>query len=104
MEKWGLIRRNEMEIKKAKPDKKVRVTLDITPQFNQRLERLELLIGASSKADVIRQALQVYEYLATQTLKGYTFKAISRMGEAETFVILGSGPAPVQTEQEAYAL
>ena len=82
-------------------EKKVRVTIDLTPQFNQRLEQLEVLIdGASSKADVIRQALQLYEYVARRTVEGYTFRAVSRSGREENLVFFGAGPAPTRVEEE----
>jgi hypothetical protein len=83
-----------------KPDeKKVRVTIDLTPQFNQRLEELGALVEASSKADVIRQALQLYEYIARRTIDGYTFRAISRNGREENLVFFGAGPAPTAVEE-----
>jgi len=93
-----------MQPTKPELEKKIRVTLDITSQFNLRLESLEALVGAASKADVIRQALQVYEYIATRTLKGYTFKAVSKAGKTETIVILGAGPAPAAVEDEVLAV
>lgn len=67
---------------------KVRVTLDLTPEFHRRLEALESLVGAESKASVIRQALQLYEYVAQKTRKGYSFKAV-KDGHEETLVFLG---------------
>ncbi len=82
-------------------EKKVRVTIDLTPQFNQRLEQLEALVdAASSKADIIRQALQLYEYVARRTVEGYTFRAVSRNGREENLVFFGAGPAPTAVEEE----
>ncbi|HWQ54359.1 MAG TPA: hypothetical protein VN442_11780 [Bryobacteraceae bacterium] len=82
-------------------EKKVRVTIDLTPQFNQRLEQLETLVDASSKADIIRQALQLYEYVARRSVEGYTFRAVSRNGHEEKLVFLGAGPAPTAIEDDA---
>ena len=82
-----------MRRKKA-TDKKVRVTLDLSPPFYERLEQLEQLVDAGTKANVIRQALQVYEYLAQKTLDGHTFKAVGKDGQEETIVFLGAGPSP----------
>lgn len=78
---------------------KVRVTLDLTPQFNKRLEALESLLEASSKAEVIRQALQLFEYIAQRQAQGYSFRAVSRDGQSEKIVFLG-GPAPATVEEE----
>lgn len=75
-------------------NKKVRVTIDLSPQFYDRLEQLERLVDGGTKANVIRQALQVYEYLAHKTLDGCTFRAIDKDGREETLVILGAGPPP----------
>jgi hypothetical protein len=83
-------------------EKKVRVTIDLTPQFNQRLEQLEALVdSASSKAEIIRQALQLYEYVARRTVEGYTFRAVSRNGREENLVFFGAGPAPTAVEEES---
>lgn len=53
--------------------KKVRITVDLTDDYNQRLERLTDLIGAPSKADTIRDALKMLEYLAESYDDGYEF-------------------------------
>ncbi len=74
-----------MSIKKQK---KIRVTLDLTPQFYGRLKQLEELTEAGTKANLIRQALQLYEYVTKKTLDGYSFRAIKDEDE-ETLVFLG---------------
>jgi hypothetical protein len=76
-------------MKRTDSEKKIRVTLDLTPQFNERLESLEILVDATSKADVIRQALQLYEYIAKRTIEGYTFRAVGRNGREENLVFFG---------------
>ena len=58
---------------------KVRVTLDLTPELNDRLDRLTELVGASSKADAIRDALRLLEYVAKRHDEGYEF--LQRKGE-----------------------
>ena len=72
--------------------KKIRMTLDLTPQFYDRLQELERLVEAESKASVIRQALQLYEYIAKRTKDGHTFKALTPAGDEETIVFLGPMP------------
>ena len=68
---------------------KRRVTLDLTPEFYERLEQLERLVEADSKASVIRQALQLFEYIAKRTRQGDQFRAVTRDGQEETLVFLG---------------
>lgn len=68
------------------PNKKVRVSLDLPAAFNNRLEALEKLTQAESKAGLIRQALQVYEYIARKTLEGYSFRAVTPEGKEENLV------------------
>lgn len=79
--------------KKRAATEKVRVTLDLTPQFYRRFEHLEKLVGAGSKANLLRQALQLYEYMAKRTLDGWSFQAIPPGdGEPENIVFLGAAP------------
>jgi len=66
-----------------------RVTLDLSPRFFERLEALQDMTEAESKASLIRDALQVYEFIVKQTLKGCTFKAVSKEGESETIRFIG---------------
>ncbi len=79
--------------RKKETSKKVRVTLDLSPQFYERLEHLEELVDAGTRSNVIRQALQLYEYIAQKSLEGYSFKAVGKDGEEEKLVFLGTGPA-----------
>jgi hypothetical protein len=67
-------------------NRKVRVSLDLPAAFNTRLEALEKLTQADSKAGVIRQALQVYEYIARKTVEGYSFRAVTPDGKEENLV------------------
>jgi hypothetical protein len=65
------------------PDKKTRITLDLTPDFYRRLEDLEAVAGSESKAGLIREALQLYEYVAQKVKDGYTFKIQKGADEKE---------------------
>jgi Arc/MetJ-type ribon-helix-helix transcriptional regulator len=58
---------------------KVRVTLDLTPELNDRLERLTELTGASSKSEVVRAGLRLLEYMAGRHHDGYEF--LQRKGD-----------------------
>jgi hypothetical protein len=44
-----------------KTQDKARITLDLSPEFYVRLENLTASVGAESKAQVIREALRLYE-------------------------------------------
>ncbi|HEV7517118.1 MAG TPA: hypothetical protein VGR07_12525 [Thermoanaerobaculia bacterium] len=78
-------------MKKAE-EKKVRVSLDVTPKFYGRLEELERLVEAESKAGVIRQALQLYEFMVKRYLEGARFKVVKGGEEQEiAFFTLPTG-------------
>lgn len=74
---------------RVKP-KKIRITLDLTPQFYERLEQLEDLVEAESKSTLIRDALQVYEYLAKKTTEGFEFRVVDKNGKEGKIVFLGT--------------
>ncbi len=73
-----------------KKNRKIRITLDLTPQAYDRLERLERNLDVDSKADVLRQALQLLEFFADHTRNGATFTVKSRNSEPQTIVLLAS--------------
>jgi hypothetical protein len=75
--------------KMPKRTNKVRITLDLSRQFYERLEKLESLVGAESKAVVVRQALQLYEYVAQKASEGYSFRAVGQDGREQDVVFLG---------------
>jgi hypothetical protein len=51
-------------------DKTSRMTVDLTPEFRDRLEKLEAKTYLGNKATVIRHALAIYEYLVEMTESG----------------------------------
>ncbi len=67
-------------------NKKVRVSLDLPALFNTRLEALEQLTQADSKAGVIRDALRVYDFIARKTLDGYRFRLVAPDGTEENLM------------------
>ena len=69
-----------------------RITLDLSERFHDRLEGLQELLGAETKAGVIRQALQLYEFLARRTAQGDKFQAVRKSGETESIVFLDLQP------------
>jgi hypothetical protein len=83
----------------------VRVSLDLSEPFHRRLSELEQLTHAESKAGVIRQALQIYEYVARKTSQGYRFVAIDKNGNQENLVFFSPYLAEMECEEEqAHAL
>lgn len=63
--------------------RKVRISLDLSATFYERLDALEVLTQAESKAGVIRQALQIYEYVVRRASEGYEFRTVSPAGKEE---------------------
>lgn len=49
------------------------VTIELTPDLDERLEDLRSMTGSASKADTIRDALKVFEYLSDLYTQGYSF-------------------------------
>lgn len=74
------------------PKDKIRITLDLTPDLYRRLERLETMAQAGSKATLIRDALRVYEFIVTRTVEGCGFRLVSKRGKEETLVFVGIPP------------
>lgn len=64
-------------LKKRKAQETTRITLDLSKAFYSRLQELETLVDVNTKADVLRQALQLYEFMAKKTAAGYTFRLVS---------------------------
>jgi len=69
---------------KVKP---VRISVDLPPRSFDRLEQLEKTVGASSKADVVREALKLYEYLVGLAVRGSDFQVVNKTGETKTLVL-----------------
>jgi len=81
------------------PKDTVRVSLDLSEPFHRRLSELEQLTHAESKAGVIRQALQIYEYVARKTAQGYRFVAIDKNGNEENLVFFSPYLAEMEHPQ-----
>ena len=56
-------------VKEAK--ERVRVTIDLTLKLYQLLQGLEFSTDASSKADVVRNALRLLKYMIDRRKEGY---------------------------------
>jgi hypothetical protein len=78
---WG----SSAMLKTKRIEKKTRITVDFTPDFYKRLEELEILVEAESKASLIREAFQLYAYITQKVKEGYTFKM--RKGAEEQEIV-----------------
>lgn len=65
-----------------------RITVDLKPHLYARLTQLEELAQADSKADVIRDALQVYEFIVNKMAKGAIIQTVED-GKSQEIVLLG---------------
>lgn len=77
--------------------KKTRISLDLSQAAFERLTALESMTDVDSKADLIRDALRMYEYLVKQTLKGAKIQCVLPTGEV-TEIFTTSLPAPANEE------
>lgn len=60
---------------------KERVQLDFSPDSLERLEKLKERVGASTRAEVIRQALRLYEWFINETEPDSTVLILDREDE-----------------------
>jgi hypothetical protein len=77
--------------------RKTRISLDLSRAAFERLSNLETLVDADSKADLIRDALRLYEYLVKQSLRGSRIQCVSQEGMI-TEVFATSLPSPANEE------
>jgi hypothetical protein len=77
--------------------RKTRISLDLSRVAFDRLSNLETLVDADSKADLIRDALRLYEYLVKQSLRGSRIQCVSQESVV-TEVFATSLPAPANEE------
>jgi hypothetical protein len=76
---------------------KIRISLDLSRPAFDRLSVLEQTTEATSKADLIRDALRLYEYLVRQSLKGARVQCVMPTGETiEVFAT--SFPTPTDVD------
>jgi hypothetical protein len=61
--------------------KMIRMTVDLTPEFRDRLDKLEEKTYLGNKATVIRHALSIYEYLVDMTESGSEIVVRTPKGE-----------------------
>lgn len=65
-----------------------RITVDLSPNGYARLQRLSEIANLSSAA-VIRQALQLFEFVVEKTDDGAVFKYVDKSGKEREVGFLG---------------
>lgn len=73
-------------VKRTK-EKRIRLSLDLTQKQYGRLTALENEFG-STKAEIVRNALRLYDYVAERSLAGETFRSIDKDGRATDVVFV----------------
>jgi predicted DNA-binding protein len=68
-------------------EKRIRLTLDLTPRQFSKLKGLEEETGAT-KAEIVRNALRLYTYVAERALAGDSFRAVDKHGRAAEVVLV----------------
>jgi len=64
----------------AKSEKARRIQFEFSPEAYERLDEVKQATDAQSYAEVVRNALRVYDWMIKQQNKGYTI-ALSKEGE-----------------------
>jgi predicted DNA-binding protein len=77
---------------------KVRVSLDLSESFAERLEALEKLTH-ENKSSVIRHAIQLYEFTVNKTMEGCSFKVVDRIGRESDLVFFGAHVPPSKSRE-----
>lgn len=69
--------------------RKIRITIDLTELLYQRLEALAEAMGGKSKADIVKDGLQLLEFFVKKRNEGYEFM-LCKKGEPDKIIeILG---------------
>lgn len=74
---------NSNDVKEAETLEHHRVQLDFSPESYQRLLEIQKRAGAESKAELIRDALRIFDWLLTQRDAGKSLKLVTSSGEEE---------------------
>jgi len=69
-----------MSITNANP--KQRVQFDFSPEALRRLEKIQERVDASTKAEVIRNALKIYEWFVAEIDPDYVIEVQDKKGKA----------------------
>lgn len=75
------------ETAEKRDDSTTRIQLDLTPQAMERLNRMKELMEAASYADVIRNALRLFEASLAEHRSGSEFTLKRATGEMTAYKI-----------------
>ncbi len=67
----------------TKPSAKQRVQFDFSPEALKRLETMQQRLDAPTKAEVVRNALKLYEWFITQIDPDSTIEVQDKDGKAQ---------------------
>ena len=71
----------------TKQEKRIRLTLDLTPKQFEKLKDLEDETG-TTKAEIVRNALRLYTYVAERKLAGDSLRSIDKKGRATDVLLV----------------
>jgi len=71
----------------AANEKRIRLTLDLTPKQFAKLSALEGETG-ESKAEIVRNSLRLYAYVAEKAFSGSTFFETTKEGKSKEIVFV----------------
>jgi metal-responsive CopG/Arc/MetJ family transcriptional regulator len=75
-------------VSKPETDARRRLQFDFSDRAVERLDEMVQLMGASSRAEVVRRALLLMDHVLVQQSHGSTLQLISPSGKAERVLIL----------------
>ena len=76
-----------MAKRKAIKEKRIRLSLDLTPKQHARLTALEGDFG-TTKVEIIRNALRLYDLVAERAVAGDKFQTIDKDGKATDLLLV----------------
>ena len=68
-------------------DKRIRLSLELTPKQSDELKKIESETG-ESKAEIVRNALRLYAYVARRAFAGDKFQVIDKNKRATDVVFI----------------
>ena len=81
-------------------EKAIRISVDLSPRCYERLEQIEEKVSASSKAEVVREALRLYEFLVGHACRGTEFQLLEKGSTTPKTIVMFT---EIETEEQASA-
>lgn len=67
--------------------RRIRLSLDLTLKQHARLRSIENETG-TTKAEIVRNSLRLYSFVAEKALAGYSFRMVDKDGQAQDLVFV----------------